>query len=308
MKQRLILSSAAISVFSCLIAYLAFVDSGTHAQHARPSGPAAKQTASVALNEDRSGKFADAALVNRKLRSSLKWSFGAKTQTGWNIYIPLISYAIGTESGPDSADFALAVSKWQQSSGLDGTGVLDRATLESFTKYWQSQRLGRGSLAATDSLLAAPIGDFFDASRSPDLLQLEAETYAAYKRMVAAAAKDLQLKTSGTGELAANERFLKIISAYRSPAYQESLRKKEPNAGRAALAKNSPHSTGHALDIYVGGEPVKTEDSNRLLQVQTPAYKWLVKNAHRFGFYPYFYEPWHWEYVPGEVNKITNKE
>src|SRR5688572_1957131 len=299
MKQRLILSSAGISVFSCLIAYLALIDSDTHAQHAMPSGPAAKQTASVARNEDRSGKFADAALVNRKLRSSLQWSFGAKTQTGWNIYVPLISYAIGTDSDPDSADFALAVSKWQQRSGLDGTGVLDRATLESFTKYWQSRRLGRGTLAATDSLLAAPIGDFFDASRSPDLLQLEAETYAAYKRMVTAASKDLQLKTSGSGELAAKEKFLKIISAYRSPAYQESLRKKEPNAGRAALAKNSPHSTGHALDIYVGGEPVKTEDPNRLLQVQTPAYKWLVKNAHRFGFYPYFYEPWHWEYVPG---------
>src|SRR5688572_8904296 len=299
MKQRLILSSAAISVFSCLIAYLALIDSDTHAQHAGPSGPAAKQPASVARNEDRSGKFADAAVENRKLRGSLKWPFGAKTQTGWNIYVPLISYAIGTDSDPDSADFALAVSKWQQRSGLSGTGVLDQVTLESLTKYWQSRRLGRGSLSGADSLLAAPIGDFFDATRSPDLLQLETETYAAYKRMIAAATKDLQLKTSASGELAANEKFLKIISAYRSPVYQALLRKKEPNAGRAALAKNSPHSTGHALDIYVGGEPVKTLDSNRLIQVQTPAYKWLVKNAHKFGFYPYFYEPWHWEYVPG---------
>ena len=299
MKQRLILSSAATSVFICLIAYLAFIESDTYAQRAKPSGPVSKQTASVIKDEDRSGRFVGAALENRKLRNSLQWSFGAKTQTGWNIYVPLISYAIGTESGPDSAEFALAVSKWQQRAGLDGTGMLDRATLESFTKYWQSRRLGRGSLSAADSLLAAPISDFFDASRSPDLLQIEVETYAAYKRMIAAATKDLQLKLNSDGR-ASNEKFLKIISAYRSPAYQESLRKKEPNARRAALATNSPHSTGHALDIYVGGEPVKTEDSNRLLQVQTPAYKWLVENAHRFGFYPYFYEPWHWEYVPGK--------
>jgi D-alanyl-D-alanine carboxypeptidase len=299
MKQRLSLSSAPISVFSCLIAYAVLVGSDIYAQRARPSGPAGKQTASVIKDDDRSGKFADAALENRKLRSSLQWSFGAKTQTGWNIYVPLISYAIGTDSDPDSAEFAFAVSKWQQRSGLDGTGVLDQETLESFTKYWQSRRLGRGSLAATSSLLAAPISDFFDATRSPELLQLEAETYAAYKRMIAAARKDLQLKRNGSGGLASSEKFLKIISAYRSPAYQESLRKKEPNAGRTALATHSPHSTGHALDIYVGGEPVKTEDSNRLLQVQTPAYRWLVKNAHRFGFYPYFYEPWHWEYVPG---------
>jgi LAS superfamily LD-carboxypeptidase LdcB len=26
------------------------------------------------------------------------------------------------------------------------------------------------------------------------------------------------------------------------------------------------------------------------------AYRWLVRNAERFGFCPYFYEPWHWEY------------
>ena len=118
--------------------------------------------------------------------------------------------------------------------------------------------------------------------------------------MIAAAAKDLgnELKFTTTGELAEGEKFLRIVSAYRSPEYQAALRKKEPNAGRAALAKNSPHSTGQALDIYVGGEPVSTKDHNRLLQVQTPAYHWLVKNAHRFGFYPYFYEPWHWEYVP----------
>ena len=24
---------------------------------------------------------------------------------------------------------------------------------------------------------------------------------------------------------------------------------------------------------------------------------WLVQNADKFGFRPYFYEPWHWEYA-----------
>ncbi len=119
--------------------------------------------------------------------------------------------------------------------------------------------------------------------------------------MLAAAAKDLgaSVKFAKTGELAEGEKFLRIVSAYRSPAYQAELRRKEPNAGRGALAKFSPHSTGQVLDLYVGGEPVTTKDHNRLLQVQTPAYKWLVKNANRFGFYNYFYEPWHWEYVSG---------
>ena len=35
----------------------------------------------------------------------------------------------------------------------------------------------------------------------------------------------------------------------------------------------------------------------RAIQVKTLVYQWLVRNAERFGFRPYFYEPWHWEYV-----------
>ena len=299
MKKQILFSSAAIGVFSVFLVYLMLGDSDIHAQTV---GPTLNKTASVKRTEDQNPGFRKAAVENAKLRNSLHWQFGGKTQIGWNIYVPLIVQTIGTDGGPDSAEFALALSRWQERSGLAATGVLEQETLESLTKYWQSHRLGRAGLSSTDSLIGAPIGEFYDPTRAPELLQLERDTYAAYRRMIAAAAKELhgQLKTTGSGELAPSEKFLKIISSYRSPAYQEELRRKEPNAGRAALAANSPHSTGHALDIYVGGEPVKTEDSNRLIQVQTPAYTWLIKNAHRFGFYPYFYEPWHWEYVPGK--------
>jgi LAS superfamily LD-carboxypeptidase LdcB len=92
-------------------------------------------------------------------------------------------------------------------------------------------------------------------------------------------------------------KYFKIISAFRSREYQDRLRREAPNAGSAGLAVNSPHFTGRALDIYVGGDPVDTRDANRAVQVETPAYRWLVRNAERFGFRPYFYEPWHWEYV-----------
>ncbi len=299
MKNRILLPSLTISFFGCLAAFLLIGDFDVYAQRERLAGPNVKQTASVKKVESSSVAFNKAASENAALRYSLSWTFGGKTQTGWNIYVPLIANTIGTEAGPDTSDFALELSRWQARSGLPGTGVLDTATLETFTTYWQSRRLGRFSLSANDNLLSAPIAEFFDATRSPDLLQLEQETFAAYKKMIAAAAKDLksELRLTKNGELAPEEKFLRIVSAYRSAEYQQALRKKEPNAGRAALAKNSPHSSGHALDIYVGGEPVKTLDSNRLIQVQTPVYKWLVKNAHRFGFYPYFYEPWHWEYV-----------
>jgi len=307
MKKRVLLPSAAVSLFSCLIAYTFMAGSGVSAQErTRVAGPMVKQTASVMkVERNNSSAFKMAATENAGLRSSLSWTFSGKTQSGWNIYVPLISQAIGVDGGPETPDFALGVSNWQSNAGLPPTGVLDEVTLETFKKYWQSRRLGRFGLAADDNLLSAPIAEFFDPTRSIDMLQLERDTYAAYKKMIAAAAKDRQheLRLTKDGELAPEEKFLRIVSAYRSQDYQDALRRKEPNAGRGALAKNSPHSTGHALDIYVGGEPVKTLDSNRLIQVQTPAYKWLVKNAHRFGFYPYFYEPWHWEYVPGKSEK-----
>jgi LAS superfamily LD-carboxypeptidase LdcB len=152
--------------------------------------------------------------------------------------------------------------------------------------------------APPDQLLTAPIPDFYDPTRAEELRQVEKRTYAAYKSMVAAAVNDRSLGLAHQGrELAAGEKYLKIISAFRSREYQEKLRRESANSGTAGLAVNSPHFTGRALDLYVGGEPVDTRDSNRALQVRTLVYQWLVRNAGRFGFRPYCYEPWHWEYV-----------
>jgi hypothetical protein len=235
----------------------------------------------------------------------MTWAFGAKQQTGWEIYVPLVAQTIGTNASPDFPEFASALSKWQAKNSLEPTGVMDADSMAAFTRTWQALRLGRSTAPEPERLLTAPIVEFFDPTRSPDLLQLERDTYTAYKRMIQAASKDLKgaVRFTKDGELAEGEKFFRIVSAFRSPEYQAKLRAASPGSGRVALAKNSAHSTGQALDIYVGGEPVSTKDANRLIQVNTPAYRWLVKNANRFGFYNYFYEPWHWEYVPDRVSK-----
>ena len=239
-------------------------------------------------------RFTFAALKNKDQLSKLAWSFGGKLQNGWSIYVPLISRSLGTEALPDSADFASALADWQAKQGLTASGVLDSETMSRFVSVWQAQRQFKYFLPDADRLISAPIDEFFDQTRIPELLKLDREAYSAYKKMIAAAERDLGHKyRTGSGV-----KYLTIISAYRSPEYQAALRRKAPNSSRSALAKFSAHSTGQALDIYVGGDPVSTKDANRQLQIETPAYKWLVKNASRFGFYPYFYEPWHWEYVP----------
>jgi uncharacterized protein YcbK (DUF882 family) len=218
-----------------------------------------------------------AAERNGVLKDELAWTFGGKAQRGWTIYVPLIQRLIETDEAATTSGFAARLARWQKSVGLGASGVLDEPTLMRMVSTWQSRRLKDRAYPTPAQLFTVPPAEFYDSSRADDLRQVERQTYAAYKRMLASAAGDssLQLATKG-GELAASEKYLKIISAFRSKEYQERLRKQEPGAGRAALAVNSPHFTGRALDLYVGGEPVITKDSNRALQTQTRAYRWLV--------------------------------
>ncbi|HYJ85285.1 MAG TPA: D-alanyl-D-alanine carboxypeptidase family protein [Pyrinomonadaceae bacterium] len=240
-----------------------------------------------------------AAARNAQLRTELKWLFGGKPQRGWYLYTALISRLLDTKRDPGSDEFAKALARWQKKSGLTPSGVLDDTSFYKIIAEWQSRRLKDRTPAQPQQLITAPSSDFYDPERLDELRQVERETYAAYKRMVAAAIgdKSMGLAHVNKKELARSEKYLKIISSYRSREYQEKLRRESPNAGSAGLAVNSPHFTGRALDLYVGGEPVETNDPNRAIQVQTRVYQWLVKNAGRYGFQPYFYEPWHWEYV-----------
>jgi len=234
--------------------------------------------------------FAAAATTNVTLRNDLTWMFGGKQQRGWYLYDLLIGKTLDTKHDPITTNFAASVASWQKRRGIRADGVLDQDALMAMVSQWQGNRLKNRAVATPDQLLTAPPSDFYDPSRAEELRQVERSTYAAYKEMLAAAIDDLKLARTSS--------YLKIISSYRSREYQEDLRRKSPNAGSAGLAvNNSPHFTGRALDLYVGGDPVDTKDANRAIQVNTPAYRWLVQNAERFGFRPYFYEPWHWEYV-----------
>ncbi len=236
-------------------------------------------------------RWAEVTARNEQLKGTLDWFFGGKPQRGWHLYAPLVSHFLGVTENPPSEKFAQALSQWQRANGLPVSGVLNQETWMKMVAHWQARRSKDRTIPTAEKLLTVAADEFYDPERPAELRQVERETYAAYQRMAAAAAKDLGLefKTSES---------LKIISAFRSPEYQQKLRAQSPNSGRAGLAVNSPHFTGRALDLYVGGEPVSTKDANRALQTNTKVYRWLVKNASKYGFIPYFYEPWHWEYNP----------
>lgn len=249
-------------------------------------------------------KASDAIKIgqNARWQTSLSWMFGGKIQRGWTIYIPLICRTTGADLstfGTSRTDFPARLAAWQQQMGIAQTGVLDAETWQRMIAFWQADRLKERATPPASEMLTAPVTDFWDLQRPAEGRMVERRTYTAYKQMVAAAIADgtLNLRATSDGQLSIGESRLKIVSAYRSRARQEELRRQSPNSGRAGLAVNSPHFTGRALDLYVGGEPVDTKDANRFLQTSTPVYRWLVRNAARFGFRPYFYEPWHWEYV-----------
>ena len=284
-----------VVVILCVLAVaagvMAFAARSSRGQSSRPKRnapvkPAVRVTDSGAT---KASAFTAAAGQNAVLRNELNWTFGGKPQRGWYLYDLLISKTLSTEDEPATADFAEEVATWQKKRGMRADGVLDEDALMALVSQWQGARLKGRAPASPDQLVTATPSDFYDPGRAAELRQVERNAYAAYKEMFAAAAADLKLAPSSN--------YLKIVSSYRSREYQDQLRKNSPNSGRAGLAVNSPHFTGRALDIYVGGSPVDTKDSNRAIQVNTPAYKWLVRNAERFGFRPYFYEPWHWEYV-----------
>jgi len=112
---------------------------------------------------------------------------------------------------------------------------------------------------------------------------------AGFASLAAAIRKDLKLE-------------LRIASGWRPhrwtsrQQYEQVLEQRFGSVaeGRKWLGFDSPHETGLAMDIGVGGLPPSraTRDKQR----QTKLHKWLVEHAWEHGWHPYKMEPWHWEY------------
>lgn len=162
---------------------------------------------------------------------------------------------------------------------------------------YAEQRIGvriYGKLAG-DSDLLVPVPSVGGQKR---LHRLAA---AALTRMAVAVQRDLNLE-------------LKLASAWRAHRWQSreqyeavlvakfgSIRE-----GKRWLAFDSPHETGLAIDIGVGG--LTPSRSTVKFQKTTPLHQWLVAHAWEYGFHPYKVEPWHWEfplsreaYASGEI-------
>jgi D-alanyl-D-alanine carboxypeptidase len=239
----------------------------------------------AALADPEDLNFAKASEKNRILVTRSVWTFGA-LQKGFTLYIPLIQQTIGTRASYDSVEFAERLAAWKKSGGCSSrNGLLNTATFLCLKEYWQARR--KTSLEP-DVLVVIDRKYRYDPRREDSLSQMTLQAYQAYQRLMAAAIQD-----------GIDDRQLLIVASNRSPKREAGIRKSvsHDKVGYTVAGNKSVHRTGRALDLHVDGVPMWSDDSNRQIQIRSRGYQWMLRNAGRFGFVNYFFEPWHWEYV-----------
>jgi LAS superfamily LD-carboxypeptidase LdcB len=232
------------------------------------------------------------------LLRTLPWAPFGRTEVGWETYVPLIAREIRTACPPDSPGFAAALAAWEAAQRLPADGMLSEADFQRLKGVVQTRR-AFVQLSARRVCPGPPPPSNLETGRPGEgyggkQILLRHGAFAAWRRMVADA-------RAADPRIAADPRNLTIFSGYRSPESDAARCAKEGNCNGVVRATCSPHRTGLALDMYVGQAPGfgpdSSADPNRLFMSRTPTYRWLVANADRYGFTPYPFEPWHWEWT-----------
>jgi len=192
------------------------------------------------------------------------------------------AYGKGTEA---------AVYDWQEANGHPPTGWVDAAMCEALGVAGpfveKRVRVDRfGSLPADSGLLVD------GPSVSRRVVKVHVLAAEGVARLGEAMKAELGIELGLTSGWRPHE--------WQSRAqYEEEMVKRYGSVaeGRKFMAYASPHETGLAIDIGVGGLEPKSATIAR--QRETAIYKWLVENAWRYGWHPYKREPWHWEFPLG---------
>jgi hypothetical protein len=238
-----------------------------------------------------------AARINASSVGALPWAPFGRDETGWRLYVPLIGREIGVACAPQSTGFARALADWQRRHGFEVDGLVSQITFTRMKGLAQGRR--DFVVLSQQGICARPADEGGLVSLAPvegwggKVVQLRPGAAEAYRRMAAAARAE-------EPAIAADPELMKVFSGFRSPAYDAARCEAQGNCNGRERATCSPHRTGLALDLNVGHAdgfgPDSSADANRLAMTEGPAYRWMLLNAHRFGFVNYPFEPWHWEW------------
>lgn len=249
--------------------------------------------------ETQRAQWAGSAANNAASVQSLEWAPFGSAEWGWAAYLPLLQKELGTDCAPETADFSAALAVFQLRYALPATGVFDQVTFDVLRGVLQERRpfvMARVRGECPDPPPLRELGYLEVREEHADRLTrlVRRDVLDAYRRMVAAARAEVP-------EVRNDPELLQIFSAFRDPEADAARCAAERNCDGLRRAVCSPHRTGTAVDLYVGqltGMGVDSTDiASRRHMARGPTYRWLVRNAGRFGFVPYVYEPWHWEWV-----------
>jgi hypothetical protein len=238
-----------------------------------------------------------AALINAGSLQTLAWAPFGRPEAGWETYVPLVQREIHTACPPGSPGFAGALAVWAQARRLPADGTFGEAVFGPMRDAIEMRR--PFERVSAQGICPAPPAEAALAWAAPaegyagKRVQIRPGALIAWRAMVAAArAQDPRI--------AADPRNLTIFSGFRGPA-DEAARCATGDCNNRTRSTCSAHRTGLAVDLYVGQAPGfgpdSSADPNRLFMSRTATYRWLVAHADRFGFVPYPFEPWHWEWT-----------
>lgn len=249
------------------------------------------------------------------------WANWARLRSNAKVYI---YYIAGSKTGP-------------LSESLRKKGIVNAIVMASRDKrhnyvpitYWRERISGAGFLRSLKSSPPTPIspavfspipvetpgGGRIQDKRAPaeSMLMIVSGVAGKKIKLHKLAGQAWQVLVQAARADGIRHPLLLPTSGYRSPQYQEKLwkqalaRYKTSEEARKWVAPpgGSAHQSGRAIDFYLGG---KNSSDNVTALRQLSAYKWLIANASRFGFYPYPREPWHWEYNPPARSSYPAKE
>ncbi len=258
------------------------------------TAPAAAAPSSCGAGEG----FAQAAIQNAASLDTAPVAPFGRAEIGWEVYLPLTAQEIGAACPPQSPRLRpgpgrVAEGPWPCGQRRDGCAHPRRPEAGLAAPAALRGRLGHGVCppAPTPDRLAWTTAKEAYGGKP---VQLRTGAVNAYRAMASAARRDIPALT-------AEPALLTIFSGYRDPIADAVRCVTDGNCGGPVRANCSAHRTGLAMDIDLGAAPGYRVDSaadpNRLYMSRSPAYRWLVANAGRFGFVNYPFEPWHWEWT-----------
>jgi zinc D-Ala-D-Ala carboxypeptidase len=145
----------------------------------------------------------------------------------------------------------------------------------------------------------------------PSLATIDAQFVMGAGRVMQFHAQALPYLDALLRDAADEDLWLRVTSAYRSFGTQAALKagyKVIYGAGTANQFSADQGYSEHQLGTTIDFTTAKTGTLTAAFDT-TPESKWLLANAHRYGFilsYPknnkyYIYEPWHWRFVGVEL-------